>query len=102
MSNALTASVGGSSALRAVLYLVAFAAYFVPTIVALARRGAANTGAIGVINIFLGWSLIGWIVALVMACRTRPQYKMPPGWMAPQPRPEWVPPQRQGSPPPGR
>lgn len=104
MPHALPALFGATGAVSAGIYLAAFAVYFVPTIVALARRGAANTGAIALVNFLLGWSVIGWIVALTMALRTRSQYRLPPGWMAPQPRPEWVPPQHQQGqrPPPAR
>ena len=34
-----------------------------------ATRGRSNQAAIGLINVFLGWTFIGWIVALVMACQ---------------------------------
>lgn len=40
--------------------------YMLPWAVA-ATRGKSNAGAIGWINLLLGWSVIGWIVALVMA-----------------------------------
>ena len=47
--------------------LISFiAAYFLPTIVAHVREHH-NTLAIGVLNLLLGWSAIGWIVALVWA-----------------------------------
>jgi len=39
--------------------------YFLPTIVAWNRRNHA--AAIFALNLFLGWTLIGWVVALVMA-----------------------------------
>jgi hypothetical protein len=42
--------------------------YFLPTIEA-ALRKHPNTGAIGAVNAFLGWSLVGWVVALVWALR---------------------------------
>ena len=45
--------------------------YFVPMIVGLIR-GVPNIGSIIVINVFLGWTFIGWVVALAMACRTVP------------------------------
>ena len=45
--------------------------YFVPTIVALMRK-VPNQGSIAVINIFLGWTVIGWVVALAMAARSVP------------------------------
>ena len=43
------------------------ALYFVPTIIAIARS-MRNKGSTIVVNIFLGWTIIGWIVALAMAC----------------------------------
>jgi hypothetical protein len=51
------------------LTITAISAYFLPTIVAVARK-VTNQGSVAVINIFLGWSLVGWVVALAMACRT--------------------------------
>lgn len=41
--------------------------YMIPWAVA-ATRGKTNHGAIGLLNFLLGWTLIGWVVALVMAC----------------------------------
>jgi hypothetical protein len=41
-------------------------AYFFPSIVA-GRRGHHNTTSVFVVNLFLGWTLIGWVVALAMA-----------------------------------
>jgi hypothetical protein len=40
--------------------------YFLPSIIALARS-KRDTLAIFLLNLFLGWSVIGWIVALVWA-----------------------------------
>jgi len=42
--------------------------YFLPTILAAARR-KRDLGAIFVLNLFLGWTFIGWIVALVWALK---------------------------------
>jgi len=39
--------------------------YFVPAIIAHNKRDFA---AIFLVNLFLGWTVIGWIVALVWAC----------------------------------
>lgn len=39
---------------------------FIPTIVA-AMRGHRNTAVIFLLNLFLGWSFIGWVVAMVWA-----------------------------------
>ncbi len=40
--------------------------YFLPTILA-NKRNHKNVPAIFVINFFLGWTLIGWVVALAWA-----------------------------------
>ena len=42
--------------------------YFLPSIIALARS-KRDTLAIFLLNMFLGWTLIGWIVALVWAAK---------------------------------
>lgn len=47
---------------------VASVGYMLPWAVA-ATRGRSNQAAIGILNLFLGWSFIGWVVALVMACQ---------------------------------
>jgi hypothetical protein len=46
-----------------------FVMYFLPTIIALARSKRDIT-AILLLNLFLGWSVIGWVVALVWAVKT--------------------------------
>jgi len=48
------------------LFLISAAIYFIPTIVAFDRR-KTNRYAILMLNIFLGWTFVGWIVALVWA-----------------------------------
>ena len=45
---------------------VLFLIYFAPAMVA-SYRGAKNIGSVFVINLFLGWTLVGWVVALAMA-----------------------------------
>ena len=42
--------------------------YFLPFAIAFNRK-RANTGAIFALNLFLGWSLIGWEIALVWALK---------------------------------
>jgi len=42
--------------------------YLLPWAIA-ASRGRSNQAAIGLLNLFLGWSFIGWVVSLVMACQ---------------------------------
>jgi hypothetical protein len=51
-------------ALFGLLFLLGL--YFFPTIVAVIRE-KYNLAAIFVLNLFLGWSLIGWVIALVWA-----------------------------------
>lgn len=41
--------------------------YLFPWAVA-TTRGKSNADAIGVVNLALGWTVIGWIVAFAMAC----------------------------------
>ncbi len=45
-----------------------FVMYFLPTIIA-AVRSKRDVISIAVLNIFLGWTLIGWIIALVWALK---------------------------------
>jgi hypothetical protein len=56
------------------LFLLPFGAiHFLPTIVALLRH-SRHTGAIFLINLFLGWTVIGWVVALVWAATSQPRW----------------------------
>lgn len=46
-----------------------FLAYMAPSLLAgLAQH--RNAGAICVLNLLLGWTFIGWVIALVWACTT--------------------------------
>jgi hypothetical protein len=45
-----------------------FLMYFLPSIIALAR-GKRDLLAIFLLNFFLGWSVIGWFVALIWAAK---------------------------------
>ena len=47
-----------------VLITVASVLYFLPSVIA-ARRRHHNAGAIVVLNLFLGWTFLGWVLALV-------------------------------------
>jgi hypothetical protein len=64
----LTAAIG--AIIFALLWVVGIvlgaAAYFAPTIVAVLVRGR-HLAAVIVLNVFLGWSLVGWVVALALA-----------------------------------
>jgi len=47
--------------------------YFLPAIIAAARRTHNSTGVL-LLNLFLGWTVIGWVVALLMAFFSEPYY----------------------------
>lgn len=49
------------------LLVFVFLPYFVPAIVAFVRNHR-NRGAIFVLNLLLGWTVLGWVGALVWAC----------------------------------
>ena len=53
--------------------LFAFAFYFAPAIIA-AARNTHNATAILLLNIFLGWTVVGWFVALLMAICSAPSW----------------------------
>jgi hypothetical protein len=69
--------------------LLSLLIYFLPSIIG---RHKANATAIFMLNLFLGWTFLGWVVALVWACTqdsameqlARERMNMPP---APPPRP---------------
>lgn len=46
--------------------------YMLPWAIA-ATRNKSNTAVIALINLLLGWSLVGWVVALVMSLNSEPQ-----------------------------
>jgi hypothetical protein len=51
-----------------IMFILALVVYFLPTIIALAKK-RRNTLAIFLLNFFLGWTFIGWVVALVWAVK---------------------------------
>ena len=60
-----------TSAVHAVIawiFAVMSLLYFLPWAIA-ASRGRPNTGGVFLVNLLVGWTLIGWIAALVMACQ---------------------------------
>jgi ABC-type transport system involved in multi-copper enzyme maturation permease subunit len=63
--------------------------YFLPWAIA-ASRYKSNSLAIMLINLLLGWTFIGWVVALVMACGSHQMAAVlpsghypPPGYLPP-------------------
>ncbi|WP_239331076.1 superinfection immunity protein [Frankia sp. CiP3] len=78
--------------LLAVVFGIAF--YFIPTIIAVVRK--RQVASVFVINLFLGWTLVGWVVAIALAVssggtpvqvnvnQSAPGGYMPPGgWQDP-------------------
>ncbi|MFA5604938.1 MAG: superinfection immunity protein [Dehalococcoidales bacterium] len=55
-----------SSIIGLTLFVFSLAIYFLPTIIAVVRK-KRNTLAIFLLNLFLGFTFIGWVVALVWA-----------------------------------
>jgi hypothetical protein len=47
--------------------LAAAALYLLPTIIVLARRAGDLAGPMIVLNVFLGWTLLGWVASLAMS-----------------------------------
>jgi len=77
----------------ALMWAVSIAIYFLPAIVA-GRRHHHNFGAIFVLDLLLGWTLIGWVVALVWACtqtypRGHSRSDLPPEWSADYDKAQW-------------
>ena len=55
------------------LLLIPFGAiHFLPTILAALRNSRSVVG-IFLVNLFLGWTIIGWIVALIWALQSEPK-----------------------------
>jgi hypothetical protein len=48
---------------------VSIVLYVLPTVIGW-HRGVPDLGVVAVVNLLLGWTLAGWLVALVMALRT--------------------------------
>jgi len=44
------------------IILLVWLIYFTPTIIAVVRK---HHQPVGIVNLFLGWTFIGWVVALV-------------------------------------
>lgn len=53
-----------------IIIIVIIATYFLPTIAAWNREAR---GSVFIINLLLGWTLIGWVVALVWAINSKPE-----------------------------
>jgi hypothetical protein len=63
----------GFSPLPLLILIVGGAIYFTPTIVAAVRK-SSRLGVILAVNLLVGWTVAGWVVALVMAI-TSPRWR---------------------------
>lgn len=75
-------------------FILAPALYLLPTFEAWLRNHP-NTGAIALLNVFLGWSLVGWVAALIWAIKNTAPATV---YVAPPPMPEGT--ERRYDPPP--
>ena len=50
------------------LFIVGSGLYLLPTLIAAARDKTHGAAGVFLLNIFLGWTLIGWLVAFMWAC----------------------------------
>ena len=73
MSQEVAAGVGAGMA-GLILFVAfvtgAFLLYLLPTIIAVMRK-KENAGAIAIVNLLLGWTFIGWVIALVWSVSTQ-------------------------------
>lgn len=60
----MTNTAGADPGLTILLLFVGVFCYFVPTVIAAAGH-KRNASAIGAVNLLLGWTLLGWVIALV-------------------------------------
>ena len=78
-----------------ILFLFSFGLYFLPSIIAGGRR-KRNQWAIFVVNLFLGWTFVGWIVALVWSAAYEenplPRRRSRWQWVRRTPKPPPLPP----------
>lgn len=61
------ARTNGAEVAIAWIFTVLTFGYMLPWAIA-ATRGKSNSWAVGLVNFLLGWTFIGWVAALVMAC----------------------------------
>jgi hypothetical protein len=61
----------GSGALLAII-LIALVVHFIPAIIGY-QRGVTHAGALLLVNLLIGWTLIGWVVCLIWAIFARTQ-----------------------------
>ncbi|MGA8110002.1 MAG: superinfection immunity protein [Acidobacteriaceae bacterium] len=68
--------------------LIGVGIYFLPSLIAVARH-THNTTGIFLLNLLLGWTGIGWIIAFIMAIASSPYYYHPYCYAPPPPPRHW-------------
>lgn len=53
----------------ALIFIVMVVSYFIPTVVAY-KRNKVSKGSVLILNLFLGWTFVGWVASLVWAMKT--------------------------------
>jgi hypothetical protein len=89
IAHAFLLGTAGDALVFGAILVGGIALYMLPTIVGSVRK-VVNVGSVFAINLLLGWTLIGWAVALAMALRTNPPHAYPQMW-TPPPTPGSVP-----------
>lgn len=78
-----------AAAILVLIYSPLIVIYLLPSIIAF-NRGRKNSGAIFVLNLLLGWSVIGWVVALVWSIKEPTTFVPPDNVYSLQRRNEWA------------
>jgi hypothetical protein len=58
-----------------IMSVISFLIYFLPTFVASSKQHKNFTGVL-LLNIFLGWTFLGWVAALVWSVQTQDKQKV--------------------------
>lgn len=80
----------GYGAAGIVLLILVVIFYFLPSVIA-GTRNANHQGAIFFINLLFGWTILGWIAALIWAIVEAPEVVANPWSAAPAPVSEYKP-----------
>ena len=79
-----------------VVLTVLLAIYFLPTIIAVCQNHR-NTASIVVVNFFLGWTMVGWVLAVAWSLSNASRSKPEPA-SRPRPSPSPQPPAKRPKP----
>ena len=96
---ATTEAMGIGGMVVIIWLLLGLAIYMLPSIIALAKRNRRTK--VILFNIFLGWTIVMWIISLVWACKRVPApVQQPPYQPYPTGQPVYQQPQYQAPQPP--